>query len=131
MAGAIPTNSARTQSESVASLAVASDGGRDGFRRLGRRQAAVRFSPVVLDGGRGKAVVSRSEEPCLKSRGVHPPPANISTLAADPRNGRLQLRSASSPFPSVHGADLERPQRVRFDPFAKRSTSDHSHSFVP
>ena len=31
MARAIPTNSARTQSESVAGLAVASDGGRDGF----------------------------------------------------------------------------------------------------
>ena len=33
-APAIPTNSARTQSESVAGLAVASDGGRDGFLRI-------------------------------------------------------------------------------------------------
>jgi len=42
----------------------------------------------------------------------HPTPANISTLAADRRNGRLQLKSASSPFPSVHRADLEGPQGV-------------------
>jgi hypothetical protein len=35
-------------------------------------------------------------------------------LAADRRNGRLQLKSASSPFPSVHGADLEGQQRVEF-----------------
>jgi hypothetical protein len=47
----------------------------------------------------------------LKMRG-HPTPANISTLAADRRNGRLQLKSASSPFPSVHRADLEGPQGV-------------------
>jgi hypothetical protein len=114
MAGAIPTNSARTQSESVASLAVASDGGRDGFRRPGHRQAAVLFSAIVhRRRPRDRACCpAGSEEPYLKCGGLHPTPANISTLAADRRNGRLQLKSASSPFPSVHRADLEGPQGV-------------------
>jgi hypothetical protein len=113
MAGAIPTNSARTQGESVASLAVSSDGGRDGFRRRRHRQAAVLFSAVV----HRRRPRDRACCPCrvgrtlLKMRG-HPTPANISTLAADRRNGRLQLKSASSPFPSVHRADLEGPQGV-------------------
>ena len=113
MAGAIPTNSARTQCESVAGLAVASDGGRDGFRRQRHRQAAVLFSAVV----HRRRPRDRACCPCrvgrtlLKMRG-HPTPANISTLAADRRNGRLQLKSASSPFPSVHRADLEGPQGV-------------------
>jgi hypothetical protein len=108
MAGAIPTNSARTQSESVAGLAVASDGGRDGFRRQRHRQAAVLFSAVV----HRRRPRDRACCPCrvgrtlLKMRG-HPTPANISTLAADRRNGRLQLKSLPRPSRPFIGRNLK------------------------
>jgi hypothetical protein len=39
-------------------------------------------------------------------------------------NRRLQPKSASSPIPTVHRADLERQQRVRDHPFVSRLAND-------
>src|SRR5580693_8508450 len=89
MARAIPTNSARTQSESVASLAVASDGGRDGFRRPGTVRRLFFFRPSSIECG-----------------GLHPRPATYllwrQTGATD---ASAEVRFLA--FPSVHRGDLE------------------------
>jgi hypothetical protein len=88
------------------------DGRRGGFRRPGHPSGGCPFfgrRPSTAAEGQG-ALSRRVGRTLLKMRGLHPTPANISTLAADRRNGRLQLKSASSPFPSVHRADLEGQQ---------------------
>jgi hypothetical protein len=79
MAGAIPTNSARMQGKSVASLAVASDGGRDCLRRPGAVRRLFFFRPYPSTAAEGQGVLSRRVgRTLLKSRGLHPTPANIS-----------------------------------------------------